>query len=145
MFSQYRYYCVIASIGSVVLELCVCGKFAELECTECQARGYCNEKCQEEDWPKHVVLCRVVSARRRKDERRRKKQKRRQKKMKRLLKSGYTPTPNICQCGKDTEYECSTCGRQGYCSKYCQEQDWENHKLFCVNESLIPSTPAHFT
>ena len=112
---------------SAVLELCICGKFAELECTKCKSKGYCGETCQESDWLNHAMVCRIVSARR-KEERRKK---RKQKKLEKLKKSGYTPRPDLCRCGKVTEYECSECGLQGYCSVKCQEEDWEYHKLFC--------------
>jgi hypothetical protein len=51
--------------------------------------------------------------------------------MEKLQKTGYTPQPDQCRCGKVTIYECSRCRLQGYCSAECQQNDWENHSLFC--------------
>lgn len=108
----------------------MCGKFAELECTECRGRGYCTESCQEKDWLDHIKLCRVVSARRREDKKKRK-QKRKEKRLDDLQRTGFTPTLDLCRCGKLSVYECSGCGLQGYCSNECQDNDWMYHKLFC--------------
>uniref|UniRef100_A0A1X7V0T6 MYND-type domain-containing protein n=1 Tax=Amphimedon queenslandica TaxID=400682 RepID=A0A1X7V0T6_AMPQE len=117
--------------NAIILELCVCGKFAELECTDCRGKGYCSETCQTDDWPDHVRTCRVMSARR-KEERRQRKQSRREKRIEKLQRTGFTPNPDICRCGKLSEYECSSCGMQGYCSYECQIKDWKYHKLLCT-------------
>ena len=62
-----------------------------------------------------------------------------EKKTKEIKRTGYTPRPDVCICGCDAEYECSECGRQGYCSQKCQEEDWELHQLFCtVNAESFP-------
>ncbi len=115
-------------IDAVLLELCVCGKFAELECTECRAKGYCCDQCQQDHWLTHSSTCRIVSARRRHT----KKMKRKRKKFEKMMKrTGYTPQPDKCVCGGIAQYECSECGRQGYCSEKCQVEDWELHQLFC--------------
>ena len=128
---------IVFLLGAVALELCVCGKFAELECTECRAKGYCSEQCQQDDWFTHASTCRIVSAHRRKTKKLKKKRKKLEKKLKEMKRSGYTPRPDLCLCGKDAEYECSECGQQGYCSKRCQEEDWELHQLFCAGQQEI--------
>ncbi len=119
--------------GNVPSELCVCGKFAELECMECRVKGYCSDMCQQAHWLKHISTCRIVSARRRHAKKMRKKR----KKLDKMKQTGYTPHPEQCMCGGDAVYECSECGRQGYCSQKCQEDDWELHQLFCTNNGDV--------
>lgn len=41
---------------------------------------------------------------------------------------------NICKTCKETyykTYKCSQCKDVWYCSKICQKDDWENHKIIC--------------
>jgi hypothetical protein len=38
---------------------------------------------------------------------------------------------DICVCGKPAEFDCSRCGRQGYCSSECQRTDWKDHRENC--------------
>ena len=135
-FFMYLMCVCIHDTGDNRMELCVCGKFADLECSECRSRGYCSEKCQDQDWLSHSTTCRLVSARRR-DERRNRRKRRMEKRRKKLERSGYTPRPDFCSCGKQADFECSKCGMQGYCSRGCQMEDWETHKLFCQ----LPKTP----
>lgn len=126
------------SIDTVTLELCVCGKFAELECIECRAKGYCSEQCQTDHWMAHSSTCRIVSARRRKAKKMKKKRKKLEKMMRQRsansLRGGFTPNPDRCICGKEAQYECSECSKQGYCSERCQQEDWELHQLFCEGQ-----------
>ena len=117
-----------------MLELCTCGKFAEMECVECRAKGYCSEKCQQEHWLSHSSTCRIVSARRRQA----KKMKRKRKKLENMMKrtAEYKPAhSDKCVCGGEAQYECSECEKQGYCSEKCQVEDWELHQLFCTGNS----------
>ncbi len=38
----------------------------------------------------------------------------------------------FCICKKVAQFECSKCSQRGYCSKECQDKDWEtNHKKEC--------------
>lgn len=46
-------------------------------------------------------------------------------------REGFPPNPDRCICDKEAQYECSECGKQGYCSEKCQQDDWELHQLFC--------------
>ena len=112
------------------MDFCLCGRVAEFECTDCSARGYCSVECQQEDWHKHMTMC--------------KKQRRKKKKSKNKKKKGpyqlRTPDPNVCVCGAPAEMECSQCGIQGYCSEECQLADWEEHQLHC--EPRTPSRSA---
>ena len=132
--------CLFIHSESAALELCVCGKFADLECGECQAKGYCSMHCQQADWLSHGAKCRLVSSKRRRKERRQRKKTRIQKKVERLRSAGYTPIPDRCICGKEADFECSECGAQGYCSRACQEKDWTVHRFFC--EPQRPYTSA---
>jgi hypothetical protein len=38
---------------------------------------------------------------------------------------------DTCVCGKEAEYECSGCRKQGYCSTACQQEDWTFHDYYC--------------
>ena len=42
---------------SCMLDLCVCGKVSEFECSHCNSRGYCGEDCQTQDWDNHLPMC----------------------------------------------------------------------------------------
>lgn len=131
----------------------MCGKFADLECSECGGRGYCSVECQQNDWFKHVMVCREKSEERRRREEsarsKKKKKKKKHKKHKKHRKSksreskrsrDYTPSIDICICGKEAEFECSGCDKQGYCSEECQRNDWDIHQMFCIPSVTV--TPA---
>lgn len=114
----------------------MCGKFADLECTSCKKRGYCSRQCQEKDWIHHEEFCREVSSRR---ERRR-----RRRKLKSQEKARRSVTPlseDTCVCGKEAEYECSGCRKQGYCSETCQTEDWNFHEYYCNRPGNSRTTP----
>ena len=120
------------------MELCVCGKFADLECSECGKRGYCSVECQQGDWFKHVLICQEKKEERKRQKRSKsKKKKKKHKKHKKHKKAEpkvspeTTPNADICICGKEAEFECSRCEKQGYCSEDCQRKDWEVHWLLC--------------
>lgn len=130
---------VIINAGSVQLELCTCGKFADLECAECHSRGYCSEQCQQEDWNRHTLSCQIISEKKRKKHKKKKKKKRKGKK---TVSRSYTPSLTLCICGKETEFECSTCGQQGYCSEECQLEDWSFHEHHCMAPSESSATPS---
>ena len=130
---------VIVNAGSVQLELCTCGKFADLECAECHSRGYCSEQCQQEDWHRHTLACQIISEKKRKKH---KKKKKRKGKGKKTVSRAYTPSLTLCICGKETEFECSRCGQQGYCSEECQLEDWSFHEHHCTAPSEISATPS---
>ena len=106
----------------------MCGKFADLECGECKMKGYCSITCQQADWASHSVRCRLISAKRKRKEKRKRSVNR---KVERLRSAGYTPLPDQCVCGKEADFECSQCSRQGYCSETCQLKDWPVHQHFC--------------
>jgi len=91
-------------------------------CTNCNKKGYCSAQCQERDWPQHSSFCRAVSSRR---------ERRKSRRSSRGLSSAGRGSTEKCVCGKDAEYECSSCQRQGYCSQKCQVDDWELHEYFC--------------
>ena len=122
--------------GNALLEVCVCGKFADLECTGCHRKGYCSHFCQKLDWLHHSNTCRVISTKRQ-----RKKQKKSARKSSRTdsvinsrvsTSRGFIPSSvELCVCGRESGFECSGCGRQGYCSKACQRGDWSMHQLQC--------------
>ena len=119
------------------MELCVCGKFADLECGECGRRGYCSLECQQEDWFKHALICQKKTEKKKKRRKSSKKKKKKHKKYKKHKRSKsresreYTPSVDVCICGKEAEFECSRCERQGYCSEECQQSDWELHQIYC--------------
>ena len=116
------------------LDFCLCGRVADFECTDCNARGYCSIECQQEDWHKHMVTCK-------KQRKKKKKSKKNKKKDPYRLSS---PDPNACVCGAPAEMECSQCGNQGYCSEECQLADWEEHQLYCEpRPSSKPATPTN--
>ena len=47
----------VRDVGEVMLELCVCGKTSNFECSLCGERGYCGEECQARDWEGHIEMC----------------------------------------------------------------------------------------
>lgn len=128
----------IFNAGSVQVELCTCGKFADLECAECHSRGYCSEQCQQEDWYRHILACQTISDKKRKKHKKKKKKKGKGKK---TVSYAYTPSLTLCICGKETEFECSRCGQQGYCSEECQLEDWSFHEHHCMAPSESSATP----
>ena len=95
-----------------------------MECSLCGRRSYCSEQCQKDDWTSHVSECTGMS----------KKKKEKKKKEKEKGPNEYTPNVNVCVCGKDADFECSVCGRQGYCSEVCQQRDWKSHARHCRKE-----------
>ena len=127
------------------MELCVCGKFADLECSECGLRGYCSLDCQQDDWFKHAMICqeKVEEKKQRKQSKSSKSKKKKKKKHKKhhkkhkksksrsSLTSSSTPSIDVCICGKEAEFECSRCEKQGYCSEECQLKDWFAHQTCC--------------
>ena len=129
----------IFNAGSVQVELCTCGKFADLECAECHSRGYCSEQCQQEDWYRHILACQTISDKKRKKHKKKKKKKGKGKK---TVSYAYTPSLTLCICGKETEFECSRCGQQGYCSEECQLEDWSFHEHHCMAPSESSATPS---
>lgn len=116
------------------LDFCLCGRVADFECTDCGNRGYCSVDCQQDDWHKHMLMC--------KKQRRKKQNKKKKKK-----KGPYhlrSPDPTMCVCGAPAEMECSQCGVQGYCSEECQIADWDEHQLYCEpQDSSKPATPTN--
>jgi len=43
-----------------------------------------------------------------------------------------SPELDTCAvCGTSSQFECSSCGLVGYCSKKCQRADWPTHKILC--------------
>lgn len=104
------------------LDFCLCGRVADFECTDCNARGYCSVECQQEDWHKHMLICK---------KQRSKKKKQKKKKKKKGPYQLRSPDPTLCVCGKLAEMECSQCSVQGYCSEECQIADWSEHQLYC--------------
>lgn len=135
--------------GSASLELCVCGKYADLECTDCASRGYCSEKCQQNDWHRHELTCHVLSAKRHRNHKRRKHKKK--GKIKKRHSSGRanragsqsTPSEDICICGKTAEFECSNCSKQGYCCEECQNEDWSFHQYYCEAKPELSRSPTN--
>ena len=133
---MYNYFHSHAALAAG--ELCTCGKYADLECTSCRKRGYCSKACQEKDWPLHERSCREVSSRRH--------QRRRKSKQVRASPGRRTPlSEDTCVCGKEAEYECSGCKRQGYCSEKCQKEDWTFHDYYCRQPGSIRLTPTAHT
>ena len=126
--------------ATVTMELCVCGKFADLECSECGLRGYCSVDCQQDDWFKHTMICqeKVEERKQRKKSKSSKSKKKKKhkkhkkhKKSKSRASSSFTPSIDVCICGKEAEFECSGCEKQGYCSEECQLKDWIAHRMYC--------------
>jgi hypothetical protein len=114
-------------------ELCVCGRYADLECSECHAQGYCSSACQTQHWAQHATSCRVVSARRRR-RRRRRKHRKKSHEICTILTSGC----DLCPCGREVEFDCSQCDVQGYCSEQCQVKDWPRHQTLCYKRGESP-------
>ena len=129
----------IFNAGSVQLELCICCKFADLECAECHSRGYCSEQCQQQDWYRHILACQIISDKKHKKHKKKKKKKGKGKK---TVLHAYTPSLTLCICGKETEFECSRCGQQGYCSEECQLEDWSFHEHHCLAPSESSAPPS---
>ena len=123
------------------MELCVCGKFADLECSECGRRGYCSVDCQQDDWFKHAIICqekveekkqqKMSKSSKSKKKKKHKKHKKRRKSKSR--ESNGSMNIDVCICGKEAEFECSRCEKQGYCSEECQLKDWTTHRMYCVH------------
>jgi hypothetical protein len=126
------------------MELCVCGKFADMECSECGLRGYCSLDCQQDDWFKHAMICQEKieenkqrkqskSSKSKKKKKKHKKHHKKHKKSKSRASSTSSSILNIdvCVCGKEAEFECSNCEKQGYCSEECQLKDWITHQKCC--------------
>lgn len=118
----------------------MCGKFADLECSECGLRGYCCVDCQQDDWFKHAMICqeKVKERKQRKKSKSLKSKKKKKhrkhkkhKKSKSRASSSFTPSIDVCICGKEAEFECSRCEKQGYCSEECQLKDWIAHQMYC--------------
>ena len=118
----------------------MCGKFADLECSECGLRGYCSAECQQDDWLKHTLICQEKieeRKQRKKSKSSKSKKKKKHKKRKKHKKSKsrasntLTPSVDVCVCGKEAEFECSQCEKQGYCSEECQLKDWTVHQTLC--------------
>ena len=133
----------------------MCGKFADLECGECGRCGYCSIECQQDDWFKHAMVCqknRAEERRKRRNSSKSRKKKKKHKKHKKHKRTKsresqksresmesresrvsreFTPSVEVCICGKEAEFECSRCEKQGYCSEECQRKDWEVHLAFC--------------
>ena len=133
------------------MELCVCGKFADLECSECGLRGYCSFDCQQDDWFKHAMICQEKieeRKQRKKSKSSKSKKKKKHKKHKKHKKSksrastSFTPSINVCICGKEAEFECSRCEKQGYCSEECQLKDWIAHQMYCTEQSDHDTQPG---
>lgn len=124
------------------MELCVCGKFADLECSKCGLRGYCSVNCQQDDWFKHAIVCRekIEEKKQRKKSKssKSKKNKKKHKKHKKHRKSKSRESDrsmniDVCICGREAEFECSRCEKQGYCSEECQLKDWPTHRMYCMH------------
>ena len=121
--------------AQVMGDLCVCGRFADLECTNCKKRGYCSKQCQEDDWSHHEELCRERSARRERKRERRKSRNKERRQSRSSQNSNVSLSEDTCVCGKDAEYECSRCKKQGYCSEECQREDWSIHEFYCNDKN----------
>ena len=116
------------------LDFCLCGRVADFECTDCNARGYCSVDCQQDYWHKHMNTCKKL----------RKSKKKSKKKKKKDPYQLHSPDPNMCVCGAPAEMECSQCGIQGYCSEKCQIADWDEHQFICEpRPSSKPATPTN--
>lgn len=149
---------VLVKPATVTMELCVCGKFADLECSECGGRGYCSIECQQDDWFKHALVCRakIEEKRKRKKSKSKKKNKKKHKKHKKFksrassdftpsnfspsdfIPNSFTPSVDVCICGKEAEFECSMCEKRGYCSEECQLKDWNTHQSYCKRSKTQP-------
>ncbi|CAG0894938.1 unnamed protein product [Cyprideis torosa] len=42
-----------------------------------------------------------------------------------------------CRCKKAAEFLCTGCSQTWYCTEDCQVQDWESHRLICLNRTPI--------
>ena len=122
---QWLYEFFVLFLASAMEDLCTCGKFADLVCTSCNKKGYCCSKCQEKDWPDHADYCKEVCSKRER------KRSRRMSRLREGLGSAGRGNTEKCVCGKDAEYECSSCKKQGYCTEKCQLDDWEFHEYYC--------------
>lgn len=40
-------------------------------------------------------------------------------------------------CGKTAIQRCSRCKNKWYCSRNCQVEDWDNHKINCIEPSTL--------
>ena len=69
-------------------------------------------------------------------EKKKKKKKEKKEEEEKAIKE-YTPNINVCVCGKEADFECSLCGRQGYCSDVCQQKDWKVHVHHCKKEEPL--------
>ncbi len=101
------------------------------------------------DWHRHELVCRVMSAKRSKKNRRKKKHKKGKeerrsssRKASRVRNKSTPASDDNCICGKSAEFECSGCAKQGYCCKECQSEDWSFHQYYCEAEPEIIKDPA---
>ena len=124
----------------------MCGKFADLECSECGLRGYCSVDCQQDDWFKHAMICqenveegkqrkKSKSSKSKKKKKHKKHHKKHKKSKSRAQSSTSTMSIDVCICGNEAEFECSRCEKQGYCSEECQLKDWTAHQMYCEEKS----------
>ena len=54
--------CFISEPLDVMRQFCICGLLADFECSNCQSRGYCSQKCQEANWSEHYLVCESLKA-----------------------------------------------------------------------------------
>lgn len=75
-------------------------------CVTCVHAVYCNAKCKEKDYPRHVIWCSP----------------------KRL--------DHCFHCGNEGSKLCSNCCQASYCGKDCQKKDWSRHRRLCKKLSF---------
>eukprot|EP00729_Bicosta_minor_P000561 gene561-17619_t len=151
------------------LEFCICGRVSVFECSMCSKAGYCSEKCQRGDWKLHRVGCRAQSAKEeaKTDELAAKLSNGAAVAGTRAAASASAPNeagaaateggsaaviradPSLPEldtcavCGTSSQFECSSCGMVGYCSKKCQRSDWPTHKILCKAAKKASITNAN--
>jgi hypothetical protein len=134
---------------AVLLEFCICGRVSVFECSVCSLQGYCSEACQRGDWKIHRSACKTLLAgQAAKTEALAIKLSRASisapaveadqaasSKGSAPADTGASATATNLEtcavCGTSSEFECSSCGMVGYCSKKCQRADWQSHKILC--------------
>lgn len=112
---------------------CGVGKENMSRCSKCHIVSYCSRECQMKDWHKsHKKQCKKLENNEQKDD-----------------VMSILSFPEELHNQKYSPYSCATCGSNenlkkcdrcqlvAYCSKYCENKNWYNHKHGCEQNQEV--------